>query len=45
VLDQGEVKELGTHQELLKQNNYYKKLYDLQFSSAGVAKSVQSEID
>ena len=45
VLDQGEVKELGTHQELLKQNNYYKKLYDLQFSSAGVAKSVQSEMD
>ena len=45
VLDQGEVKELGTHQELLKQNNYYKKLYDLQFSSAGVAKSVQSKMD
>ena len=45
VLDQGEVKELGTHQELLKQKNCYKKLYDLQFSSAGVAKSVQSEMD
>ncbi len=45
VLDQGEVKELGTHQELLKQNNYYKKLYDLQFSSAGVAKSAHSKPD
>lgn len=45
VLDQGEVKELGTHQELLKQKKCYKKLYDLQFSSAGVAKSVQSEMD
>ncbi|MEY3678319.1 MAG: hypothetical protein RI924_460 [Bacteroidota bacterium] len=41
VLDQGEVKEFGTHQQLLKLNQYYKSLYDLQFSSAGVAKAVQ----
>lgn len=36
VLDKGEIKEMGTHQQLLKLNGYYKKLYDLQFHSAGV---------
>jgi ATP-binding cassette subfamily B multidrug efflux pump len=38
VLDKGEIKEKGTHQELLRINGYYKKLYDLQFSSEGIAK-------
>jgi len=38
VLDKGEIKEKGTHQQLLKLNGYYKKLYDLQFSSEGIAK-------
>ncbi|RZK49147.1 MAG: ABC transporter ATP-binding protein [Pedobacter sp.] len=36
VLDKGEIMEHGTHQELLKINGYYKKLYDLQFSSKGI---------
>lgn len=36
VLDKGEIKERGTHQQLLKLNGYYKKLYDLQFSSVGI---------
>ena len=36
VLDQGEIKEIGSHQELLKMNGYYKRLYDLQFHSLGI---------
>jgi ATP-binding cassette subfamily B multidrug efflux pump len=40
VLDHGEIKETGTHQELLKiEHGYYRKLYDLQFNSAGIVKS------
>ena len=40
VLDHGEIKEVGTHQELLKiEHGYYRKLYDLQFNSAGIVKS------
>jgi ATP-binding cassette subfamily B multidrug efflux pump len=39
VLDHGEIKETGTHQELLKiEQGYYRKLYDLQFNSAGIAR-------
>ncbi len=39
VLDHGEIKEMGSHQELLRLNGYYKRLYDLQFNSEGIAKS------
>ncbi|MFM6976281.1 MAG: ABC transporter ATP-binding protein [Sphingobacteriaceae bacterium] len=39
VLDQGEIKEMGTHQQLLKKDQLYKRLYNLQFNSEGVVKT------
>ncbi len=39
VLDHGEIKETGSHQQLLKLDGFYKRLYDLQFNSEGIAKS------
>ena len=33
VLDKGEVKEMGTHEELLRLNGHYAKLHDLQFET------------
>lgn len=38
VLDHGEIKEMGSHQELLKIDGYYKRLYNLQFKSEGIHK-------
>ena len=32
VLDKGEIMEVGTHNELLEKNGFYRKLYDMQFS-------------
>ena len=38
VLDKGEIKEIGTHDELIKkENGYYKKLNEMQFQSAEFA--------
>lgn len=34
VLDKGEIKEMGTHEELLQQNGHYAKLYNMQFAKA-----------
>jgi ATP-binding cassette subfamily B protein len=35
VLDHGEIKEIGTHDELIqKEHGYYKKLYDMQFQTS-----------
>ncbi|HEX4877140.1 MAG TPA: ABC transporter ATP-binding protein [Chitinophagaceae bacterium] len=36
VLDKGEVKETGTHEELLQKGGFYARLYALQFESAAV---------
>ncbi|NEU09888.1 ABC transporter ATP-binding protein [Flavihumibacter sp. R14] len=38
VLDHGEIKEIGSHQELLKLDGYYRRLYDLQFNSEGIGR-------
>lgn len=36
VLDKGEIREMGTHEELLKQGGFYFKLHSMQFKQAGV---------
>ena len=36
VMEKGEILEMGDHQELLKKNGQYKKLFDLQFKEEGV---------
>ena len=33
VLDKGEIREMGTHEALLKLEGYYHKLYTMQFAS------------
>lgn len=38
VLDNGEIVEMGNHQQLLKQNGHYKRLFDLQFKEEDIAK-------
>jgi subfamily B ATP-binding cassette protein MsbA len=35
VLDSGNIKEIGTHAELLEKSGYYRRLYDLQFNQPG----------
>ena len=37
VLDKGELKEIGTHDELMRQGGYYYKLYQMQFEKKNVA--------
>jgi ATP-binding cassette subfamily B multidrug efflux pump len=36
VLDKGEIKEMGTHEELLKQDGFYYKLHSMQFNVSKV---------
>jgi ABC-type transport system involved in cytochrome bd biosynthesis fused ATPase/permease subunit len=31
-MDQGHIKEIGTHRELLEKSGYYRRLYDMQFN-------------
>src|SRR5205085_6867928 len=46
VLDNGNIKEVGTHAELLEKSGYYRRLYDLQFNQATeVASEAASEPD
>jgi ATP-binding cassette subfamily B protein len=37
VLDKGEIKELGTHQQLIQQGGFYSKLYHMQFEKKSAA--------
>ncbi len=37
VLDKGEIREIGTHEELLAVGGYYSKLHEMQFSKQGAA--------
>ncbi len=46
VLDNGVIKEIGTHAELLEKSGYYRRLYDLQFNQPGeVTSETTSEPD
>src|SRR5881398_1940194 len=37
VMDQGRIKEIGTHSELLEKSGYYRRLYDMQFNRDGAS--------
>ena len=37
VMDQGEIKDIGTHAELLEKSEIYKKLYNMQFDHSNVS--------
>jgi ATP-binding cassette subfamily B protein len=39
VLDKGEIKEMGTHDELLQNNGFYARLYEMQFKKKLVSEA------
>jgi len=39
VLENGNIKEIGTHAELLEKSGYYRRLYDLQFNRQPMGES------
>jgi ATP-binding cassette, subfamily B, bacterial MsbA len=43
VMDRGHVKEIGTHDELLAESGYYRRLYDLQFNRGAEHKDPKPE--
>ena len=45
VLDQGQIKEIGSHSELLEKSGYYRRLYDLQFNHPTAESETASEPD
>jgi subfamily B ATP-binding cassette protein MsbA len=44
VMEQGNIKEIGTHAELLDKSGYYRRLYDMQFQPLGEQKRAESEV-
>ena len=40
VMDQGHIKEIGSHRELLEKSGYYRRLYDMQFNRDGEGNSL-----
>ena len=45
VMDQGQIKEIGTHAELLEKSGYYRRLYDLQFNQTTLTTETASKPD
>lgn len=45
VLHKGEIREMGTHQELLRQRGYYYRLYQLQYKDQLLAGEEEAELD
>ena len=45
VLDQGQIKEIGSHSELIEKSGYYRRLYDLQFNQTIPESETASEPD
>ncbi|MFN2541392.1 MAG: ABC transporter ATP-binding protein [Chthoniobacterales bacterium] len=43
VMEQGRIKETGTHAELLDKSGYYRRLYDMQFQPLSEGKPAESE--
>lgn len=41
VMERGQIREIGTHNELLENMGVYKKLYELQFAEANIYNSIQ----
>ncbi len=41
VMDEGHIKEIGTHRELLEKSGYYRRLYDMQFHRHEEEKSAE----
>lgn len=45
VLDKGEIKEIGSHKDLLAQKGFYEKLYQMQFKNPSIAQLSAANIE